>query len=112
MPLSCIEEFELMVDGKKIDPLDIMFCLNGKRFMISQLKDMYTEYWNINAKAELAVLKAGGLGAGEHEINLRLIMRVPYVYANDTYDIKRSEAEHFAFAKEDASCAARVALRS
>jgi len=86
--LSCIEEFQLKVDGQVVDPLNITFCLNNKHFMISQLKDQYTEYWNILDKAELLVLKSGGLARGEHQIDLRLMIRIPYISSPWTYGAK------------------------
>jgi len=86
--LSCVEEFQLKVDGQAVDPLDIAFCLNNKQFMISQLKDQYTEYWNILDKAELRVQKPGGLATGEHRIDLTLRIRIPYITSPWTYGAK------------------------
>ena len=112
MPLSCIDEFLLKIDGEEIDPLNITFCINGKRFMIAQLKDLYAEYWDINDKARLEILKVSGIKEGEHEIDLRLIFRIPYIYANDTADITRADTENATFAKEDSSCSVKVTLKN
>jgi hypothetical protein len=111
VPLSCIEELQLKVDGEVIDPLSITFCINNKRFMISQLKDLWAEYWNMNEKAKLVVLKTRGIGRGEHDIEIKLPVRIPYVFANDTFDIQRSETKTFSFSIDDASCAKRVKLQ-
>jgi len=86
--LSCIEELQLKVDGQTVDPLDIAFCLNNKEFMIAQLKDQYTEYWYILDKAELRVMKSGGLPKGEHRVDLALKIRIPYIASPWTYGPK------------------------
>ena len=111
LPLSCVNEFELKVDGEVVDPINMTFCINRKRFMIAQLKDLWAEYWNLNEKAQLVVLKNGGLEPGEHKVELTLIMRVPYVYANDTFDIRREDTANFTFAIDDASCTKTLVLQ-
>jgi len=80
LPLSCIEEFELTVDGGKVDNKKIQFRLNGKQFMISQLPDLISEYWFVLDKAQLVIDNDGGLSIGEHNIELKMIIRSPYMY--------------------------------
>lgn len=77
--LSCIDSFGVTVDGEEVDNRDVMFCLNGKEFCIEQLSDLSTEFWDLIEPAVIRVHRRGGLGEGEHEIKLKLYLRVPYL---------------------------------
>lgn len=79
--LSCVEKFELKVDGKTVEESNITFGLNGKEFAISELKYLISEFWTITAPAKIKVYLKEGLSAGEHEIDLVLMMRSPYLPA-------------------------------
>lgn len=76
--LSCIEGFELIVDGQAVPNDKIYFHLNGKQFLLSQFKDLYMEYWFILDKARLLVLREGGIAPGAHEVTIRMRHRIPY----------------------------------
>lgn len=77
--LSTIDELSVKVDGEAVPEECITFCLNGKEFGVVQLKDCFTEYWEILQIATLKIWKPGGLSRGEHEIDLRLMSRSPYM---------------------------------
>ena len=79
VPLSCIEKFEVYVDGEQMDPLLVHLCINGKKFLPSDLPDMYNEYWAMQVPATVEVDKMGGLAAGEHEIRVYMLARAPYI---------------------------------
>ena len=76
--LSCIEGFEVVVDGKKVPDDSVFILLNGKSFLISQLADLYMEYWYILDKATIRVIDLNGLSAGEHAITVNIRHRIPY----------------------------------
>jgi hypothetical protein len=75
--LSCIESLTLEVDGKPIPEEDMRFCLNGKEFVISELKDMHREYWFVLADARLRVV-GQELSDGEHTVKVTMYHRIPY----------------------------------
>ena len=77
--LSVIDEFEVKVDGESVPEECMKFCLNGKEFSICQLESCYTEFWKILDVATIKVMKKGGLADGEHNIDLHLIFRSPYM---------------------------------
>ncbi len=79
VPLSCIEKFELSVDGRKLDNLYVHFCLNGKKFQPKELRDMYNEYWAMQDAATIEVDQMGGLTEGEHEIEVYMTGRSAYI---------------------------------
>jgi hypothetical protein len=70
--VSCIEELELKIDGEVIPEHLILFCINGKKFSINQLKDLYAEFWGLK-------VYNGGLQEGEHDVDLTLHIRSPYM---------------------------------
>ena len=76
--VSCIEKLEVKVDGEKIPEHLICFCINGKKFTLSQLKDLYAEFWGIKNTARLEIYNSG-LSAGEHDVELTLELRSPYM---------------------------------
>lgn len=112
-PLSCVERLALRVDGEPVDERDILVRLHDKRFMVSQLKDLWAEVWDMNAAVRLEVLRKGGLAPGVHDVDVDLLLRIPYIFAHakDTSDIRREDAASSAFATEDASCAKALRLQ-
>jgi hypothetical protein len=76
--LSCITKLDLKLDGVAVDPADVLFCLNGKEFLLAQLPELFVEYWFILDNATLKVAKAGGLAPGAHEVEVDFGYRVPY----------------------------------
>jgi len=76
--LSCIENLSIKVDGEPINKEHIIFCINGKRFCLHQLPELYSEYWFVLDKAELIIYKNNGLEIGEHEVEVTLAQRFAY----------------------------------
>lgn len=77
--LSCIDRFELSVDGETVPAQDITFGINGKDLCVYQLSDCVSEFWSLIESAEIKVVKKGGFSAGEHKIAVILYLRVPYL---------------------------------
>lgn len=77
--LSDIDCFEVLVDGEKMAQEGVTLELNGKEFTTYQFAHAETEYWSQVATATVNVLKHGGIPAGEHELTLNLMLRVPYM---------------------------------
>lgn len=77
--LSDIDCLEVTTDGEKVNENDIIFCLNGKELSVSQVKEAYTEFWKLLEPAVIKVHHPGGLSKAKHEIDLKLMLRVPYL---------------------------------
>lgn len=77
--LSCVEQLEIEIDGKKVPAQDITFAINGNQFSVYQLPDCTTEFWTLLEPAVIDVYQPGGLPAGEHHIKVNLMMRCPYL---------------------------------
>lgn len=77
--LSCIEQFEVYVDGEKVADQDVSLGLNGKVFSAYQLAGCTTEFWSLLEPAVIDVSRPGGLPAGSHPIKVVLLLRCPYL---------------------------------
>lgn len=85
LPLSCVEKVMLTVDGEDVPAASMTFCLNDKRFSLDQLRDLYAEWWDIAEDATLEVALPGGLAAGRHEVEIKLVCRTPYMFFAGDY---------------------------
>ena len=77
--LSDIDALEIYVDGEKIPQEAVTFELNGKELPVYKLSWAVTEFWSQVVPARIRVIVPGGLAAGEHELELKLMLRVPYM---------------------------------
>jgi hypothetical protein len=76
--LSCIEHISFKLDSVEIPVEDIVFCINGNRFLVHQLSEIFTEYWFTLDYATIQVNKRGGLPAGEYTLEYRIVTRIPF----------------------------------
>jgi hypothetical protein len=77
--LSDIDLLEVYCDGEKMPEEAVTFELNGKEIPIYKLKYAVTEFWSQVQLAKIRVIKKDGLAVGEHELELKLMLRVPYM---------------------------------
>lgn len=77
--LSCIDEFKVTVDGEEISDQDVTFGINNKEFNVYQFPNLISEFWQLIEPAHIKVHKKGGLSAGDHDIKVHLMLRVPYM---------------------------------
>ncbi|MCM8709935.1 DUF6379 domain-containing protein [Clostridium sp. SYSU_GA19001] len=77
--LSCIDEFKITVDGEEIADEDVTFGINNKEFNVKQFPYLISEFWQLLEPAHIKVHRPGGLSAGEHNIKVHLMLRIPYM---------------------------------
>ena len=77
--LSDIDLLEVYLDGEKMPQEAVTFELNGKEMPVYKLRYAVTEFWSQVAPAKIRVIKKGGVQPGEHELELKLMLRVPYM---------------------------------
>lgn len=77
--LSVIDEFGVKVDGKEVPAETIKFCINGKEFSPIEFDKCYTEFWQVIEPATIKVFCPEGLSEGEHDIDVTLFFRSPYM---------------------------------
>lgn len=93
--LSCIESFELKKNGEVVDRSTIRFRLNGKRFLLDQLPDLYQEYWFIRDHARIEVLATGPLAGGDR-LQLEFTFRIPYTGYFGSYMVDTGRGDRVA----------------
>ena len=80
LPLSCLENLQLSVDGQPVDPGAISFGINGNEYRLHELSDKVEEFWFILDSAILSVDQPGRVKSGEsHQIDVVFGMRAPYI---------------------------------
>ncbi|MDD6667642.1 MAG: DUF6379 domain-containing protein [Lachnospiraceae bacterium] len=77
--LSDIDSLEVYLDGEKMPDWAITFELNGKEMPLYKVYEAQTEFWSQVNQATIRVVKAGGVADGDHELDFRLMLRVPYM---------------------------------
>ena len=76
--LSCIEKLAFAVDDEEIDPSQIVFCLNGREYLIDELKDQYKAYWFVLDYAVIRIYSDRELSKGTHRVTVDMLHRIPY----------------------------------
>jgi hypothetical protein len=80
LPLSCIGNIGLKINGESISPSLISFELEGKKFLLHELSQLYKEWWFILDRAILHIQNKNLLKPGkQYEVELELGLLIPYV---------------------------------
>ena len=90
--LSTIESLEVKLDGAPVERRDIRFCINGKEFLVDQLKDLSQEYWFIRDRAVIKVLDGRGLKEGQ-KVEIHYTYRLPYTGYFGNYLIQSGKGQ-------------------
>ena len=77
--LSDIDLLEVYLDGEKMPQEAVTLELKGKELPVYKLTHAVTEFWSQVEPAKIRVIKKGGVESGEHELELKLMLRVPYM---------------------------------
>ena len=81
LPLCCVDEIALEVDGEAVKPEDMVLRLCGKEMPYTDiLQDDYPTdfYWPFGEYLKVIVLKDGGIPQGRHHVKLTLKTRRSY----------------------------------
>lgn len=81
LPLCCVDEITLEVDGKAVDPAAMYVQHRGKEFPYPAiLKDDFPTdfYWVFGEYLRVIVKKEGGIEQGRHNVKLTLGTRRSY----------------------------------
>ena len=83
LPLSCVD-VELTVDGAAVAPERIRFHVNDRDYSREELHERFDEFWFVLDPLRLRV---AGVEAGEHEVGVRLGLRIPYLFDEETHEV-------------------------
>jgi hypothetical protein len=80
LPLSCVENVRLSVDGVEITPEDIFFGIDDRSYSLKDMPDLTGETWYVQDSATLQVKNPGKVVSGEtHTIEAEITLRAPYI---------------------------------
>ncbi len=79
IPLSCVEGFDVTVDGERFTGTDISYALGGRSFTAGEAAQAATVRWGFGDPLTLIVSKPGGLKPGLHEIEVVEKLRISYM---------------------------------
>lgn len=80
LPLSSVL-IELDVDGDAVEPGRMRFCVNDRDRAFDELAEVYDEFWFV---LDAGRLRVRDVEPGEHEIDFRLGLRIPYLFDEET----------------------------
>jgi hypothetical protein len=83
LPLSCVD-VELTVDGGRVSDDRIRVHVNDRDFTLDELHERYDEFWFVLDPARVRV---SGVEPGEHQVSVRLGLRIPYLFDEETGDV-------------------------
>lgn len=86
LPLSCVS-VALTIDGRSVPDDEIRFHINDRDYRLSELPELYDEFWFVLDAARLRVTPADPLATGEHEVELDIALRIPYLFDEETGDV-------------------------
>ena len=80
IPLSMVHDIDLVIDGVEVPPEELVISPNGEDwFTLAEAQTVTTYRWEYGDPLYVRWLHDGGLAVGEHEVTLRLQIRVAYI---------------------------------
>jgi hypothetical protein len=78
LPLSCLEGLEVRIDGERVPSDELRLSLAGITYALADLPPLYDEWWYVADPIEVQVPNRA-LPAGEHELDVTIALRIPYI---------------------------------
>jgi hypothetical protein len=76
VPLSCVEGFDVTVDGEKFVP--DRYAIGGRTYTLAEAEKASEVRWPFGDPLRLLVSKPGGLKPGIHEVEVGQKLRISY----------------------------------
>ena len=79
LPVSSLEGLEVLIDGEPVPSAELQLSLAGRTYALADLPPLYDEWWYVADAAEVRAPRQGGLAAGDHELDVTIALRIPYI---------------------------------
>jgi Domain of unknown function (DUF6379) len=79
LPLSSLEGLEVRIDGEPVPSDELRLSLGGHEYALADLPPLYDDWWYVADLASVRAPRAGGLAPGEHELDVTIALRIPYI---------------------------------
>jgi hypothetical protein len=103
LPLSCLRELKVSLDGSGVDAGRVSFVLDGVSHRPQDLGDRIDLWWYILDSAELRVALPSPLTPGPHRLAVEMTTIVPFATGGQSTNTARSEADFHVLTDEENS---------
>jgi Domain of unknown function (DUF6379)/Xylose isomerase-like TIM barrel len=79
LTLSSVEGLEVRLNGESVASESLRLSLDGKTYALRDLPPLHDHWWYVADPAEVRVPRPGGLAPGEHELDVTIAVRIPYI---------------------------------
>jgi uncharacterized protein DUF6379 len=79
LPLACVEGLDVAIDGRQIPSEDLKLEFNGQTYALADLPPLHEEWWYVADAAPVTAPLPEGLDDGEHELDVTIHVRIPYI---------------------------------
>lgn len=80
IPLSMVNDIRIKVDGEEVPRQDIRCSAEGQDwFTLDEMTTVTTYKWEYDVPLKIRVERAGGLSAGDHDVELTVVTRTAYI---------------------------------
>jgi Domain of unknown function (DUF6379) len=79
LPVACVEGLDVTIDGRQIPSEDLRIEFNGETYALADLPPLHEDWWYVADAAPVTAPLAGELGGGEHELDVTIAVRIPYI---------------------------------
>ena len=83
LPYSCVEGLDVSFDGQRIDPEGLTIELDGVAHTLGDLPPLHERWWYVADAATVTVPLEAPPEGGEHELDVTLSMRIPYIIESE-----------------------------
>lgn len=77
--LSMVEEIEVGINGNTLPQENVHITVHGNTYNLHDRENQMEDRWEMGEVASLFVEYKGGLPAGEHELSLKINLRIGYM---------------------------------
>ena len=78
IPLSCVEGFDVTVDGEAFSPDKMRYAIGDRTFTVGEAAQAESVRWPVGDPLTLILSKPGGLAPGLHDIQVVERLRISY----------------------------------
>lgn len=79
LTLSMVEAVDLTLDGSAIPAADTTFTVHGNSYPFPEMSGVFDDRWEMGEPAELAFRTGSPLAAGDHDVAVRVRLRISYM---------------------------------
>lgn len=78
LPLSCLEELKLTVDGDEVGAEDLSVVVGGEPRPLSSVKDLHRVGWFVLDTIDVELAASKEYAPGAHLVKVAMRLRIPY----------------------------------